>query len=237
METHSDAVMWGTVEISYQYHFSRRKTISISVHPDLSVTVKAPQGTSLDTIRAFVRRRGSWISRAWRDFEQYLPKQPPRRYVSGETHRYLGRQYRLKVETGETNYVKCLLGYLQVVVDEEPTADKIKMLLESWYRRHAKIIFRERLLACHQKAAKAGIPLPTFVIRRMASRWGSLSSKGRITLNLLLMGAPKECIDYVILHELCHFKVRCHGTRFWALLERFMPDYEEQRRKLNMFAE
>jgi predicted metal-dependent hydrolase len=71
----------------------------------------------------------------------------------------------------------------------------------------------------------------------MGRRWGSLSSTGRITLNLLLIAAPKECIDYVILHELCHFKVKHHGPRFWKLMERWVPDFEERRRKLNAFAD
>ena len=68
-------------------------------------------------------------------------------------------------------------------------------------------------------------------------RWGSCSSKGRITLNLDLIKAPKECIDYVILHELCHLKVPSHGPNFWRLMVKLMPDYEERRRKLNLFAD
>ena len=90
-ELSSDIVMWGTLEIPYLYSFSRRKMLSISVHPDLTVKIMAPSGTSLEKIRSFVRKRGNWISKSWRDFEQYLPKQPPKRYISGESHRYLGR--------------------------------------------------------------------------------------------------------------------------------------------------
>jgi len=234
---HADVVIWGTVEIPYRYSFSQRKTLGISVHPDLSVTVKTPHGTSLETIREYVLRRGGWIRRAWRDFELYLPKQPERRYVSGETHRYLGRQYRLKLEQGEAESVKCLRGYLWVITREEPTPERAKLLLDGWYRDHAKAVFHERLLACHQRAAREGIILPLLQIRKMASRWGSFSAAGRITLNLALIKAPKECIDYVIIHELCHFKVKHHGTRFWKLMAGMMPDYEQRRAKLNQFAE
>lgn len=229
----SDIATWGTVEIPYLYSFAPRKTLSISVHPDLTVTIKAPYGTSPEKIRGFVRKRGNWISRSWRDFEQYLPKQPPKRYVSGESHRYLGRQYRLKVERGDVDSVKCLRGYMWVVTKSEPRADKTRELLDKWHRSHAREIFHERLLACHHKIRKEGIPLPTLVIRRMTSRWGSFSSSDRITLNLLLIGAPRECIDYVILHELCHVKIKHHGSRFWKLVERLMPNYMEQRKKLN----
>jgi predicted metal-dependent hydrolase len=234
---HADVITWGTVEIPYRYSFSRRKTLGISVHPDLSVTVKAPLGTSPEIIQKFVHRRGGWINRAWRDFEQYLPKQPPRQYISGETHRYLGRQYRLKLKQGEMDSVKCLRGYMWVTTKEEPTPERARSLLDGWYRSHAKAVFQERLLTCHQRTAREKIPLPALLIRSMISRWGSFSSAGRITLNLALIKAPKECIDYVILHEMCHFKEKHHGPRFWKLLHCLMPDFEARRKKLNLYVD
>ena len=232
-----DSITWGTVEIPYHYSHSRRKTVGITVHPDLSVTVRAPHGTSLETIRDFVHRRGSWISKAWRDFEQFLPKQPERRYIAGETHRYLGRQYRLKIETSETESVKCLRGYLWVKTKGEITPERTKELLENWYRQHAKVVFQERLAICLQRVHREGIPSPGLLIRKMTSRWGSYSSAGRITLNLALIKVPKVCIDYVVVHELCHHKVKHHGPKFWKLLHRLMPDFEERRKKLNLFAD
>ena len=237
MEAHSDTITWGTVTISYQYSFSRRRTLAITVHPDLSVTVKAPSGTDPGTISQFVRKRASWIEKTRRNFEQYLPKQPPRRYIGGETHRYLGRQYRLRVERAEEDSVRCLRGYLTVATRTEPGSERVKELLESWYRAHARRVFGEQLAACHKRIAKYGVPLPTLTIKRMARRWGSFSSARRITLNLLLILVPKECIDYVIFHELCHFKVKHHGPRFWRLMEAILPDYEDRRRKLNRYAE
>ena len=237
MKKQEDRVSWGTIEIAYQAYFSKRKTLTISVHPDLSVVVKAPVGTNPQDIRRFITRRGGWIQKSWRVFEQYLPKQPPRRYISGETHRYLGRQYRLKVAHGEEDSVKCLRGHFWVTTRREPQADKVKELLDSWYRSHARNIFQERLLVCHRKVSKMGIPMPSLVIRRMVSRWGSFSTAGRITLNLRLIATPPECTDYVILHELCHFKIKHHGSPFWRLMERLMPDYEERRKKLNRYVE
>jgi hypothetical protein len=236
-EIRTDDITWGTVKIIYQYHKARRRTLSISVRPDLSVLVRVPLRTSLKAMREFVLRKAAWINRAWRNFELYLPKQPPRRYISGETHRYLGRQYRLKVERGVRDSVKCLRGYLCVTMTDEPLPDGVKSLLEKWYHDRAKSIFHERVIACLAKVARHNITMPTIAIRRMTTRWGSFSSSGRITLNLLLIKSPKDCIDYVILHELCHFKIRRHGPRFWTFLESVMPDYEERRRQLNKYAE
>jgi predicted metal-dependent hydrolase len=233
----SDSIIWGTLEIPYRYSCSRRKTLSVSVHPDLSVTVSAPNGISIEKIREFVYRRAGWIRKAWRDFEPYLPKQPERRYISGETHRYLGRQYRLKIERGHANSVKCSGGFLRVTVQGEISPERTKTLLEDWYRCHAKDVFQERLTACHQKAHLEEIPFPNLMIRKMASRWGSYSSRGLLTLNLALIKTPKDCIDYVIIHELCHYKVKHHGPKFWKLLHRLMPDFEELRNKLKLYTD
>ena len=236
MATELDSVRWGSTTIPYRYSFAKRKTLGISVHPDLTVTVKAPEGTPPEAIREKIWQRGAWIRQAWRDFELYLPKQPARQYVSGEAHRYLGRQYRLKVVAGDAPSVKCLRGYLWVVTGDTSPA-RVQPLLESWYREHAHTIFKERLDACLRLAAREGVPEPTLRIQKMTSRWGSCSDKGRILLNLELIKAPKDCIDYVITHELCHLKEKHHGPGFWRLLEKLMPDYEARRKKLNLFAD
>ena len=233
----SDSIIWGTIDIPYTYGYSRRKTLAISVHPDLSVTVRAPDGTGIEKIKEFVHRRAGWIRKVWRDFEQYLPKQPERRYIGGETHRYLGRQYRLKIEQGDTDSVKCSGGYFWVTIKGDISPERTKTLLEDWYRHHAKEVFQERLIVCHQRAHREGIALPNLLVRKMISRWGSYSSRGQVTLNLALIKAPKDCIDYVIIHELCHCKVKHHGPRFWKLLHKLMPDFEERRKKLKLYAD
>lgn len=228
-----DAVQWGGVRIEYRYRNSSRRTLAISVHPDLAVTVRAPLGVAPDRIRRAVLRRGAWIEKSRQDRELYLPKQPPRRYVSGETHRYLGRQYRLKVLERPEESVTCLRGHLWVRLKNPEDSGRVKTLLDRWYADHAKEVFRERLEVCAGKVARLGITALMPTIRRMVSRWGSCSPRGRITLNLELIKVPTECIDYVMLHELCHLKVPHHGPRYWSLLRRLMPGYEDVRKKLN----
>jgi len=224
---YTDTVHWGKTHITYRYEYVNRKTLAISVHPDLAVTVKAPAGTPLEKIRAKVKKRAGWIRKAQREFELYLPK----------PHRYLGRQYRLKAVQGQEESVKCLRGYFWVTTREEPASNKVKHCLESWYRIKAKRIFSERLEICHKRFTRHQIEKPVFTIRKMITRWGSYSPAGRITLNLELIKTPKDCIDYVIVHELCHMVEPHHGNRFWGLMKTIMPNYEERRRRLNTFAD
>jgi predicted metal-dependent hydrolase len=231
-----DSVIWEATEISYRYYCSRRRrTLGISVYPDLSILVRAPFGTSQDVIRRFVLDRLRWIITVRRRFEQRIPPEPLR-YRTGEIHHYAGKEHRLEVSRGQRDCVTCLTGRLLVTTRREPTEERTKKLLEAWYLARANILFDDRLVACHERAAHEGIPLPALRIRKMRTRWGTFSSKGVVTLNLLLVMMPIEYLDYVIFHELCHYKVRCHGPRFWNLLRRLLPDCDERRKKLNTYA-
>jgi predicted metal-dependent hydrolase len=233
----ADEVVWGRTAILYRYGYAHRKTLAITVHPDLSVVVSAPQGTRPGLIRARVRKRGPWIRKAWQEFELYLPKQPPRRYVSGETHRYLGRQYRLRVRKSRRKDVKLLRGFLQVLTPAPQDSFNVRRLVTTWYRQHAERVFAERLAACHGRLKVDGVTLPRLKIQRLAKRWGSCSPAGQVILNVELLKAPRDCIDYVITHELCHLRERNHSPRFWRLLDRLMPDWRDRRALLNQMAD
>lgn len=232
----SDEVRWGTSKFFYHYSFSARKTMAIHVHPDLSITVVAPLGTSLETIREKILKRARLIKNTLGEFQHYLPKQPPRSFVSGETHRYLGRQYRLMIRKGEDETIKCQRGYFFITYKKDKSPNKIEERLLTWYRNHAEQIFNRHFIQCMRLVKHYNIPHTSFEIRHMKTRWGSCTKKGRILLNLELIKAPAECIDYVILHELCHLKEHNHGPRFWQLLEQVMPDYKNIKKKLNLYA-
>lgn len=143
-----DEVQWGRTKIRYSYEFKERKTLAIHVHPNLSVSVDVPGGTHVNIIRDKVKKRGSWIRKTWREFELYLPKQPARKYINGESHRYLGRQYRLKARKGKADTVKCYRGYFQVTCEQKPTPLKVKKLLDNWYQEKANQVFRQRYNVC-----------------------------------------------------------------------------------------
>jgi predicted metal-dependent hydrolase len=234
----SHCIQYGTAEIQYELTHAQRKTLGITVQPDLRVTVKAPEGTPLEEIEARVLKRAPWILKQQKEFERYLPHLPPRQYVSGETHRYLGRQYRLKVveSTGGTEEgVKRDRSFITVYVEDRSDTERVRDLLDAWYHDHARRVFQEQLDACYPKMAHTGIPYPEVTIRAMSTRWGSCSARGRITLNVKLIKVPKGYIDYVIFHELCHLAEPNHNSRYYELLDRVLPDWRERRERLNSF--
>ncbi|MCA9921447.1 MAG: M48 family metallopeptidase [Anaerolineales bacterium] len=226
-------VQYGTTIIQYDLQFALRKTLGIDVHPDLSVSVIAPEGSALADIEARVKKRGAWILRQQREFALYLPHLPARRYVSGETHRYLGKQYRLKVIENLDERVKLTRGRLFVYTTNTKNKERIRSLVTEWYRGHAQRIFAERLDTCFPRVAKYGLDYPEMEIRQMEKRWGSCTAEGKVLLNLKLIQAPKELIDYVVMHELCHLKEHHHGPSFYALLDRAMPNWRQRRQRLN----
>jgi predicted metal-dependent hydrolase len=227
------AIQYGRKRIEYQLLYSARKTLAIDVHPDLSVVVTAPKDTDDTAVEQKMHKRASWIVQQQHFFENYLPSIPPRRYVSGESHRYLGRQYRLRVYEGDEEAVKMSRGQINVFLTEPSKKGRIKTLVTGWFRRRAKVVFQEVFDAMAAKAERHGISADGFDIRRMKNRWGSCTKEGRILLNADLIIAPKMCIEYVITHELCHLKEHNHGSDFYNLLKNVMPDWEQRRERLN----
>lgn len=233
MATHS--VRYGSTAIHYNLSYDRRRTLAITVEPDLSVTVKAPEDSPLAEIEAKLHKRAPWILKQQRELERYLPHLPPRQYVSGETHRHLGRQYRLKVVENAREGIKLGRSYIYVHAQDKAATEHIKHLLHDWYRAQAKQIFAERLAACYPKVEHLGVVYPDLAVRVMKSRWGSTSPAGRVSLNVKLVQVPKAYIDYVVFHELCHLKEPNHSPRYYELLDRVLPDWRHRRQKLNMF--
>ena len=227
------AIQFGRKRIEFQLLYSARKTLAIDVHPDLSVIVTAPKNTEDAAVEQKLHKRAAWIVQQQRFFENYLPTIPPRSYVSGESHRYLGRQYRLRVHEGDKDAVQMARGQVNVFLTDPSKKSRIKTLVTGWFRQRAEIIFQELFDAMLAKAERYGISAATFEIRRMKNRWGSCTNEGHILLNPDLIISPKMCIEYVIVHELCHLKEHNHSPGFYRLLQSLMPDWEQRRERLN----
>lgn len=226
------SISYGGKSICYSLKRSNRKTLAITVEPDMRVLVTAPQLATEEDIERVLRKRALWILRQQRFFAQFLPRTPERQYISGETHLYLGRQYRLRVRQADTPQVKLIGGYIYVFTPDAFSPETIKALLYGWYSAHAQDRFRERLQVCMQKVAGWNIPTPELSIRPMASCWGRCSSSGKLTLNLDIIRAPRACIDYVILHEICHLRHHNHTREFYKLLALLIPDWRETKLRL-----
>jgi len=229
-ETHR--IRYGSKVIYFGLEYRKRTTLEISVYPDLTVRVIAPAERTLDEVIEKIRKRAPWIVEQQYFFSLFLPKQPSRRYVSGESHMYLGRQYRLKTVPSDDEKVVLKRGSLCVHTADRSDSARTKQLLEQWYRTRAETVLQERVRLCYEKIRKHGLKEPNLQIRKMSKRWGSCSKEGKMLLNVHLIKAPSHCIDYVITHELCHLKFFNHGKAFYTLMTQVMPDWEKRKKRL-----
>src|SRR5438477_7727319 len=167
------SVSFGRDEISFALRRSNRKTLSISVNPDLSIVVTAPKSADLDSVKRRIRKRAKWILAQQNFFEAFLPPASPRRFVSGETHYYLGRQYRLKITKSDNEGVRLVGAYIEINQNGDRSKSRIKELLDEWLLSRARIRFAKGVENCHYKLRKLELPLPALRLRRMTKRWGS----------------------------------------------------------------
>jgi len=210
----------------------KRRRLSVTVHPDLRITAKAPDGYEPEVIRKRLEKRASWIARQLDFFEKFHPLPTERKFVSGETHYYLGRQYRLRIRHGEIARVRLIGRFFEMELPDTGNREKARALMLDWYSAHAKDLLSRRVARYTPIFVKMGAVVPEVRYRRMKKRWGSCSSKGIIMLNTELVKAPIHCIDYVIIHELCHLLYPHHNRKFYHLLGRILPDWEKRKERL-----
>jgi predicted metal-dependent hydrolase len=225
------AVTYGRSVIRYKVlERPGRRTLTIEVHPDRRVVVRAPTGCTAALIAGRVRKRAAWITRQLVEFEGYMPRTPARQYVAGESHLYLGRQYRLALVHGDAPGVTLTRGRLLVRVPGAPNPARVRAILDAWYAEQARRVFGQVLEDALQRFK--GVGTPRLLVRAMRTRWGSLSAAGTMTLNLALIRAPRTCVEYVVIHELCHLRYRDHDARYYRLLAKTMPDWQQRKRRL-----
>jgi predicted metal-dependent hydrolase len=223
---------WGEDTIVFTVEPSDRRRLKIMVMPDGEIRVLAPADAVYEEIAARVARRGGWIVRQLRDFDRWRPRTPPRQYESGETHLYLGRQYRLLVRTGEITDVRLDGDRLVMTMPSESTFTCKRALLQHWYSLQCHRLFPERLRTVFPPFARQGVSEPALIIRKMSQRWGSYTAKGRLVLNKDLIRATIQSIDYVIIHELAHAIEPDHGAAWRSLMTRLLPDWRDRKTEL-----
>jgi predicted metal-dependent hydrolase len=224
---------YGSRTIPFTLHRRPRTTLEISVEPDTNVTVVAPLEATTDEIEARLRKRAAWIVRQQVFFRQFMPRTPPRQYVGGETHRYLGRAYRLRVVQSVAQRAKLYRGWL--VAEQFDPSDRAttERLVRALYRERAVNRLTQRVRVCIGRFPDPTAFEPRSIeIRTMRQRWGSLTGSRRLILNERLIEAPLEAIDYVIIHELCHVKEPHHGPAFFKLLDKVLPTWPSLKERL-----
>jgi len=209
------------------------KNLHLGVYPpDGRVRVAAPLLISDDAVRLAVIGKLGWIRRQRAKYEAQ-PRQSQRQMVSGESHYFLGRRYRLRVQQSDSPPRVALRGKtaIEIFVRPEATAEQRRALLQRWYRERLKALIPP-LLEKWQQAL--GVQAADWGIKRMKTRWGTCNIKARrVWFNLELAKKPEQCLEYVVAHELMHLLERHHDDRFTALMDRHLTNWRQLRSELN----
>ncbi len=225
--------VYGTFSYEYKLVRESRKTLSLTVMPDMSIILKCPKDVKSERIEIFLKKKWLWIEKQLNFFRKFQKRVYKKEYLSGESFLYLGRQYQLVVKRAKEDRVALQNGKLIFLTTQSVSnSSHNKAFLIVWYKKKAREIFKQRyeeVLKIFNYDHKLKLE-----IKRMQKRWGSYTRGRSIVLNPLLIHASKDCIDYVITHELCHMRYKNHDKNFYKLLNSKCPKWEKTKEKLEL---
>jgi len=204
---------------------SRRRSLALEVRIDGAVIVRAPYFVTDSVIQKFVSQNREWIDKVYQRTRHQSEQFAPKKFIEGEKFLYLGQEYPLHI-AGEIGGRLLFEDQFLLSARYLPKARK---LFDRWYREEAFSILTQR---CQFYAPKIGVLYQRIKLSNAKQRWGSCNPKGNLCFNWRLVMAPREILDYVVIHELAHLKELNHSARFWAIVKKVIPSYREAKKWL-----
>jgi len=213
---------------SYQLIRSRRRTIALEISREGCLIVRAPLRVSQSYLDDVIQRRQAWISQHLNKIIQRQRLLPAKQFVSGESFLYLGQTYPLRLiqyPVGNKNFCSLQFTNNEFLLAESVRASA-RGIWQRWYKTQAQKIISQRV---GDFAKQFGFQYAKVKITQAKKRWGSCSPKGNLNFSWRLVMAPPNVIDYVVVHELAHLKIKNHQRAFWQSVEQILPDYRSRR--------
>lgn len=221
---------WKIKVMTEQYHYkdihyslkkSNRKTISIFIERDGSVSILAPAPYQLDKIEQVIEAKRSWIYRNLAEWEDLNRTQLQREFVNGEGFIYLGRSYRLSLVEKQVPDLLLKRGYFLLRRDK---INKGTIVFKDFYKQKGLKKITERIAIY---APKIGVTAGNIKVQELQHRWGSCTDNGHLLFHWKCLMAPISVLDYIVVHELVHLVYRNHDSHFWNAVDKIMPDYKK----------
>ncbi|GFI22903.1 hypothetical protein IMSAGC011_01680 [Lachnospiraceae bacterium] len=230
-------ILLGNTEINYELARKSVKNINLRMNATGQIKVSASQKVPISCIEGFLREKQHAILTAVQQAQiQCVQKQEQskRAFVDGESLLLLGRQFIIKVIISQQECVYPENGYLYFHIKNPKDTRRRELLYAKWLKSYQQQVYKDIAHQVHQIFVQYGVDFPEIKVRKMTSRWGSCCpKKGIITMNSCLIETPICCIEYVMMHEFCHFIHPDHSKAFYTLMTKFMPDWKERKRTLN----
>jgi predicted metal-dependent hydrolase len=218
----------------YKIIYSRRRSIAISVGPDSGVVVRAPYMASAKKIEALVSSKSAWIVKHL-EKQTTFTRLKAKQYADGETILFHGSYYTLRLIPSGKNRIEVLDDTIQASIRTPSEPEKVKIIIDRWYRERAEEEFRLKLTEILGRFSEYNFSPSGFSVKSMRRRWGSCTARGKITLNSELIKLNGKFTEYVILHELCHLVHHNHGADYYRLLSEVFPAWKSVRKELRQY--
>lgn len=228
-----DSIQYGRQIIEFELQYSKRKSIGIKVLPTSSVEVTAPMGLCVDKIKEELLKKASWIIKQKSLMLNLDSNLVDYEVKSGYSVYYLGRKYKILVEKSDRVEVFYKGNLFLIKVKSK---DKARSVFDKWLRERAMIKITEIAKPIIDRFSERFEAPEDIFFQNMATRWGSCTISNKLIFNPKLIHTPKRCIEYVVMHELCHIVYKNHNQDFFNLLTMMMPDWEKRKEKLDCFA-
>ena len=228
-----DKVRYGTITIPYRVIKTRRiKTSEVIVDAD-TITVRVPLSKDKTEIQRLVLDKASWILKKQKEHRETSPEIIKPSFKENTTLPFLGRNCSIEIRKNEpTSSIELMDGkFLVHVRSGKPPVSLLKGLYENLLMEKSQGIFEGKV---KKFSKKIGVMVERIDTKSLRNRWGSLTKNGVLNLNINLIKAPEDVIDYIILHELCHMKIKEHSHRYWDLVHKFVPNYHDKIEWLNI---
>lgn len=228
------SIVYQDQEIQFEIRFSKRKTFGIKVSGDGSVIARSPDHVGSSEIISFVEGNCAWIiTQRKKLMEGRKSKVVTNPYIDGALHRFLGKEYPLKISESKRRGVSLFENFLIVKTPKPEDSKDIEKTLRSFYKIQANSSLPNRIKIAWEKFTQFNLQNPIYRFRFLKRKWGTCRMDGVITLNLELMKEDFDCIDYVIIHEMCHLMVPNHSRDFYALMDKVLPNHKLIEKKLD----
>lgn len=223
-------------KIYFNIQRKKIKNINLKVSIDKTVTISIPYRVSLEKAKEFILSKAEWIKKQQKVYEKSSLKKDSGTFGNGVIVYLLGNPYKINIISDKNNFININNEYIDIHVKEKYILNQkyIKILYEKYLKEYARKIYIDLIIKYQQMIKNYKIEIPELEIKKMKSRWGTcIPSKKKIVLNFSLIKTPICCIEYVVLHELSHFKYQNHSKNFYDFISMFMPDWKERKRILN----
>lgn len=212
------------------------KNINLKVNLDKKVTMSIPMKMEIETAKEFIKKKAEWIKKQQNYYDSFAEEKENITFEDGETVYLLGKQYKMKIIPDIKSDILIRGKYFEIHIKEKYIQSKkyIRKVYDKWLKEYANRVLIDLIIKYQSNLNKYDIKVPKIEIRQMKNRWGScLPSNNKIIFNLNLIKTPVCCIEYVVLHELSHFRYQNHSKNFYNFVTIFMPDWKERKKILD----